>query len=204
MASKKLTRDIMEWFFSRKTKMFKDMNRARKICEMHLQGMTFKEIGEALNIDGSYASSTVKRIVRYHFHYQLMLEKERESKPTEKMYTAFRSEIDEMLTPALLKIVTTIPIMVDEKQVGIFCYVPQDEFIYIDALYIMPEYRRNHLAAKAVLEWYEMYKSKEIRLHIIDNNATAQAFWNSIFKLEAIEITAVDTLYIVKGLRCVK
>lgn len=130
-------------------------------------------------------------------------------KTQEQMYLEFRKEIDEICVPEILKCVTTIPIKNGGKQVGIFCYALQPGHYYIDCLYVEPEHRRKGLAKNAVLFFYEYVKSKEyfiqeIRLHIINENKAAYAFWKSIFELEIIEQNFVDTLYRVKCLNRVR
>jgi ribosomal protein S18 acetylase RimI-like enzyme len=118
----------------------------------------------------------------------------------EELYLSFRNEIEKICTPEILKEVTTIKIIEDDKQVGIMCYIRQDGFAYIDAIYIKPEYRRSGIARNTVLNWYEDFKDTEIRLHIVKKNHPAYKFWNSIFRLETIEETFLDVLYKVKGL----
>lgn len=72
-----LTREIVDWFFSLKNNtMFKDLDRARKICEMRLNGSSFKEIGAALGIYPSYANEyCVKRILTSWRRHQYLLKK---------------------------------------------------------------------------------------------------------------------------------
>lgn len=117
----------------------------------------------------------------------------------EKMYNDFRIEIEKICTPEILKQVTTIKLIKDDKDVGILCYIPQNGYIYIDALYIIPEYRRKGVGKGAVLNWYEDFKDDEIRLHIVNTNYPALSFWHSVFELEAIENNSIDTLYRIKG-----
>ena len=117
-------------------------------------------------------------------------------------YLNFRKELDKICVPEILKCVSTNLIMHDGKQVGILCYaILQPGHYYIDCLYVAPEYRQKGLAKKAVLDFYERCKHQEIKLHIINENKVAYAFWNSIFDLDPIERNFVDTLYKV---RCLK
>ena len=118
-----------------------------------------------------------------------------------KLYNAFRVEIEKMCTPEILKQVTTVKLIRDDKTVGILCYIPQDGFIYIDALYVIPEYRNKGVGKNAVLSWYEDFKGDEVRLHIVHKNEIALNFWNSIFDLEEIENNFLDSLYKVKGVK---
>lgn len=118
-----------------------------------------------------------------------------------ELYTKFRQEIDKICIPEILKCVNITPIWWEGKQVGIVCYVIQPTHLYIDCVYVEPEYRRKGLAKTAVLSVYETFKDNEIRLHIINENKVAYDFWNDIFDLEYLEGNAVDTLYKVGGLK---
>ena len=80
-------------------------------------------------------------------------------------------------------------------------WLRQDEWIYIDALYVIPEYRHHNIGKKAVLNWYDEHKDEEIRLHIVHKNEPAQKFWKGIFELEEIESNFLDTLYRIKSLK---
>lgn len=119
-----------------------------------------------------------------------------------EMYLKFRKELDNICVPEILEYVSTNLIFCGGKQVGIFCYLITPEHIYIDCLYIEPEYRRKGLAKKAVLDFYKKCAfQREIRLHIIDKNKVAYGFWNGIFDIESIEGSFVDTLYKIKSLK---
>ena len=118
-----------------------------------------------------------------------------------EFYTLFRGEVDRICIPEILRFVDTTPIMCDGKQVGILCTADQNDWIYIDALYILPYYRRKGLARKAVLEWLDDQRETEIRLHIIHKNKVAFDFWNSIFELDDIAENEIDGLYRVTGVR---
>ena len=110
------------------------------------------------------------------------------------LYLKFREELDKMCVPVILENLDCIVnIRCDGKLVGIV----GGNAGYIDVVYILPEYRRQGLAKKAVLEWYNRYKSpyETTKLHIINNNVLALKFWKSIFKLRAIESNEIDTLY---------
>lgn len=118
-----------------------------------------------------------------------------------KLYTEFRKEIDTICIPEILRFVNTTPIMYDGVQVGILCTADMNEWIYIDALYILSKYRRKGLARKAVKEWLKKQRKAEIRLHIIHKNKVAFDFWNSIFELDDIAENEVDGLYRVKKVK---
>lgn len=110
-----------------------------------------------------------------------------------EMYTQFRKELDKLCIPLILseKTMMVQNIMCDGKTVGILCAYPN----YIDCVYILPEYRHKGLAKKAVLDWFDRYRHRNVRLHIINNNEPAKAFWNRLFELKEIESNPIDTLY---------
>ena len=116
-----------------------------------------------------------------------------------ELYLKFREELDKICVPEILKCVEAEPIYCDEKKVGIFCHVEQPYFLYIDCVYVLPEYRNRGLATEKVIEWYRKQKKKEIRLHIINENKPALKFWTSLFNLEAIEWNGVDSLFRIMG-----
>ena len=118
-----------------------------------------------------------------------------------ELYLKFRQEIDKIVVPELLKVVTPIKIIKDDKDVGILCYIRQDEWVYIDAVYVIPEYRHQGVAKNSILNWYEDFKDEEIRLHIINENKPALKFWNSIFELEVIESDVLEALYRIRGVK---
>ena len=65
-----LTQDTIDWFFNKnKFHYFKDPNRAKKMCEMRLQGATYKKIAEAVHTDSSYARETVLKVIRLYNRY---------------------------------------------------------------------------------------------------------------------------------------
>lgn len=71
---------------------------------------------------------------------------------------------------------------------------------YIDAIYVLPEYRRLGLARKAVLDaWNNGVKMET--LHIVNGNTLAEKFWKSIFKLSVQNSCLADTLYSIIGLQ---
>lgn len=117
-----------------------------------------------------------------------------------EMYFKFREELDKMCVPVIVENLTCVEYIVcDDKVVGMVGGVRG----YIDCVYVLPEYRRRGLAKKAVLEWYNRYKSpyENTRLHIINNNVPALKFWKSIFKLRIIDVNNVDTMYDILGVK---
>lgn len=109
-----------------------------------------------------------------------------------RLYKAFREELDEMCIPLIIDdLKVKEPIFADGKFVGMVAGGTD----YIDCVYVEPEYRNKGLAKKAVLKFCEGNYKYGIRLHIINNNSAALAFWNKVFKLEKIGENSVDSLY---------
>lgn len=116
-----------------------------------------------------------------------------------ELYRQFRRTIDEYVFPMILKSEEDdyVPIECDGKQVG-FLIVCDDG--YVDAIYVLPEYRRRGLARKAVLDY--MDAGHEIdRMHIVHTNETASKFWNSIFELDGGDSSYIDRMYYVVSRR---
>lgn len=198
-----ITREVFEWYFSREEdRHFKDRERAKKMCEMRLAGATYKAIGEELGTHGTYVRESINRILRYWRHHKPRFNRaETELDLNLMLYLDFRNELDKICVPEILRFVKTTPIMDDGEQVGILCTADQGDWIYIDALYILPMYRRKGLARKAVKEWLAKQRKAEIRLHIIHKNKVAFDFWNSIFELDDLAENEIDGLYRVTGVR---
>lgn len=115
-------------------------------------------------------------------------------------YKNFRKELDAMCIPLILDdgLIQTYDILFEGKQVGIFCVYPN----YIDCVYVEPEYRGKGLARQAVMSWVNRQGNVlGTRLHIINNNVVAKAFWNSLFALEVVQSTPVDTLYTIRHVK---
>ncbi len=114
-----------------------------------------------------------------------------------ELYLKFRAELDKYSVPVILKSLTKkIKIKADGKDIGLLCLHGG----YIDCLYIIPSYRRQGHARKAVSDYIEKY-GMPTSLHIINSNVPALKFWNSIFHLVPISWNDVDTLYEIKALR---
>lgn len=113
-----------------------------------------------------------------------------------EMYVKFRTEIDAMYAPEILKECQVIKIMDDEKEIGIMCVKDG----YIDCLYVLPEYRKQGHGRKAVLTYIKKYGMLK-DLHILNTNPVAKSFWESIFELEPIGINSIDTYYEIKALK---
>lgn len=116
-----------------------------------------------------------------------------------QLYSSFRKELDEICIPLIFqeeKIEVT-DIIYKNKNVGIFCVYPR----YIDCIYVLPEYRGKGLASKTVKEWAKNKNVIGTQLHIINNNEVAKQFWGSLFELEEIIGSSVDTLYEITGVK---
>lgn len=109
-----------------------------------------------------------------------------------EMYGEFRKEIERFSIPLALshRDMVVHDIEYEGKIVGIFCVAYGE---YIDCIYIQPEYRRRGLAKDTVLNWAK--GNRNIQLNIINTNAPAKAFWNSVFELRKVDSGEVDTLY---------
>lgn len=64
------------------------------------------------------------------------------------------------------------------------CYKKCD--FYIIDTYVLPEYRRKHLASTAIRKYINTHKGKYC-LEIINNNFVAKAFWLNFGKLHTIK-----------------
>lgn len=113
-----------------------------------------------------------------------------------KMYRKFREDLDKFAIPLILNSdeykLNYIDLIYEDKIVGFACI--QGE--YLDAFYILPEYRRKGIGSKLAKDLYNKYHFN--RLHIINNNIPALNFWNSNFKLLKINGNFCDTLYEIK------
>ena len=117
-----------------------------------------------------------------------------------ELYAKFRSEIETMYAPYILKECKEkghiLSVTEDDKKVGLL--VVNDG--YVDGLYVLPEYRKKGYARKLVLEYVEKY-GMLLDLHIMNTNTVARDFWESIFELEPVEINHIDTYYKIKSLK---
>lgn len=114
------------------------------------------------------------------------------------MYLNFRRYLDCICFENLVKMSGDgfIKIKHNENTVG-FLMIIDD---YIDAIYVLPEYRRLGLARKAVLDaWNSGIKMRT--LHIVNGNTIAEKFWNSIFRLTLQHVNLVDSFYYINGLK---
>lgn len=113
------------------------------------------------------------------------------------LYKLFRQELDDICIPEIVKMNSPQLIEEDGKLYGLLCASPD----YIDCIYILPKYRRQGIARKAVLEHWNKNKPCEMRLHIIHKNKPALKFWNSVFELELIGENEIDGLYRIRGIK---
>ena len=107
----------------------------------------------------------------------------------EDLYKKFRYELEDYAVPLIVDNLSFIELHYEENIVGFAC-VYND---YLDAFYILPEYRRKGLGSKLVKDIYKKEKFKT--LHIINNNVPALEFWKKNFILEELESNFCDTLY---------
>lgn len=117
-----------------------------------------------------------------------------------ELYLKFREELDRICVPVILDTFDCIEYIVyDRETVGMVV----GNHGYIDAVYVLPKYRRKGLAKKAVLEWYNRYRAphENTRLYIINNNDSALNFWKSLFELREIGHNEIDTLYEILGIK---
>ena len=114
-----------------------------------------------------------------------------------QFYKQFRSELDEMCIPTILKQCQHIIKITDDKtEIGILCVNNG----YIDCLYVLPEFRQQGYGRKAVISFIEKYGIPK-SLHIIDTNTVAKSFWESIFDISAVVGNGIDTFYKINGLK---
>lgn len=83
-----LTKEAVDWFFKYSdTTNLRMPERAKKICEMRLEGKTYKEIGENLNVSQTYASHSVQKIMKdYERHLKGYYEYKRDFTDKELQY----------------------------------------------------------------------------------------------------------------------
>lgn len=123
---------------------------------------------------------------------------------TEKeMYLNFRTELDNMAFPLIKDWANAtggIEMAYEEgKAVGFMIVVDS----YIDALYVLPDYRRKGIASRLVMDYCEKYGTPE-RLTIISTNVAAIKFWQEIFyisPLSYVDPNPVDITYRIVGIK---
>lgn len=113
----------------------------------------------------------------------------------EEMYKKFRLDLEEYAIPLMLENVDYYDLKYENKIVGFYCL----EDTYLDAFYILPEYRRKKIGSKLVKEVYKKHNFKT--LHIINNNIPALNFWKKNFKLRKKAINFCDTFYEIEDIR---
>lgn len=106
-----------------------------------------------------------------------------------ELYTEFRKELEEYAIPLLVDYLTFIRLQDYDKTIGFACITGD----YIDAFYILPEYRRKGIGSKLVKQLVKDNNLK--KLHIINTNIPALKFWKKNFKLRKLEINFCDSLY---------
>lgn len=120
----------------------------------------------------------------------------------EKYYKKFRRELDEMCVPLVLDTYTELkPIFGGRKKVGMIGAEILDRYhnpiVFIDCVYVEPEYRRNGYAKNAVLHFVEKYLKDgyRVELDIINSNRIAKAFWHNLFDMIELDCNYVNTRY---------
>lgn len=114
------------------------------------------------------------------------------------MYLDFRATVDKYCFPLLKKWAgkNFREIKYDDKVVGFLMVIDR----YVEGIYVMPEYRRQGLAKKAVQDYISSGGIIE-KLHIIKTNDVAKKFWKNLFILKEIDSCPSDSLYFVERLR---
>jgi GNAT superfamily N-acetyltransferase len=120
----------------------------------------------------------------------------------EKFYKKFCKELVEMSAPLVLDTYTELkPIFGGRKKVGMIGAEILDRYykpiVFIDCVYVEPEYRGNGYAKNAVLHFVEKYLKDgyRVELDILNNNRVAKAFWHNLFDMIELDTNHVDTQY---------
>lgn len=114
-----------------------------------------------------------------------------------ELYAMFRTEIEKMYAPLVLKECDeVIKLNYDNQEVGLLCVKDK----YIQGFYILPEHRRKGYGRKAILDYIKEYGMPK-DLTILNTNDKAKAFWNSLFVLEVVKANSIDTYYKIKELK---
>lgn len=106
-----------------------------------------------------------------------------------KLYAKFRQELDKYAIPLIIDNLNFIELHYEENIVGFACL----EHDYLDAFYILPEYRRKGIGSQLAKDLYAKYKFKH--LHIINNNVPALEFWKKNFYLKKLHNNFCDAYY---------
>lgn len=115
----------------------------------------------------------------------------------EKMYVAFRQEIDSYCAELIISNLETRPVIYEGKAVG-FLILDDD---YVDSFYIMPEYRRKGIGERYIIGEYRRDMCKWNDLRVVKTNYSAHRFWNKIFMLRIIDTNFCDLHYEILGLK---
>lgn len=114
---------------------------------------------------------------------------------TVEMYKAFRNEMMDYIAEDFLNECYVSDILYDGDKVGFVCSATDG---WIEGCYVEPSYRGKHLAKQAVLDHVAKY-GMPIGVTVLNRNASALAFWKSIFKLVAEDSNVIETSYRIVG-----
>jgi len=118
---------------------------------------------------------------------------------TENLYLLFRQELEKIMVKDILNLSTVEEIKSGGNVVGFLLLQNK----YIDGLYVLPEYRRQGLGRKAVMDYIKKHGMPKT-LQILKKNKVAMAFWHGIFDLRLIDSSPIDWLYHIDGLKDVE
>ena len=91
-------------------------------------------------------------------------------------FLSYHSE-EELIEKASDKIETTIVYEQDAKIVGFLHYLIHNEYIYLDKLYILPNYQNKSIGQGLMRHFFDMFKEHTIKLDVIGNNQKAIHFY---------------------------
>ena len=115
----------------------------------------------------------------------------------EKMYVAFRQEIDSMCAETLIENLDIRPVSYDGKTIGFLML----DGNYVDSFYMKPEYRGRGLGRLFIIGQYRKDNCRWRDLRVVKENHVAIAFWNNVFNLRLIDTNFCDFHYEILGLK---
>ena len=63
-----ITREAIDWVFSKHRFNFRDNEKVKAICEMRLSGAKYEEIGKKVNLTGGRCRQQVQKVIRIYKH----------------------------------------------------------------------------------------------------------------------------------------